>query len=94
MVTQTITDMTTLAEAAPAKERAKAACVHHWVVRPPQGETSWGECRKCNRRRRFINHFEGRDRGNNSDIFASGSNSWKPDRRATYRDPGVSTAIA
>ena len=62
-----------------------ASCVHHWIVRPPNGETSWGECQKCGRRKRFLNSFEGRDRANNSDIFASGSSSWKPDRRATYR---------
>ena len=81
MVTQTIPQT-----AAPEAPAIAASCMHHWLVRPPNGETSWGECRKCGRRKRFLNHFEGRDRGNNSDIFANGSTSWKPDRRATYRD--------
>ena len=78
MVTQT----------APETRRTKtaaASCVHHWLVRPPQGETSWGECRKCGRRKRVSNRFDGRDRANNSDIFAGGSTAWKPDRRASYR---------
>lgn len=83
MVTQTVPE--TLA--APAAPQQIAECVHHWLVRPPSGESSWGECRKCGRRKRFLNHFEGRDRGNNSDIFANGSTAWKPDRRSGYRDP-------
>ncbi|MCY3918910.1 MAG: hypothetical protein OXG38_03755 [Chloroflexi bacterium] len=62
------------------------------MVRPPDGENSWGQCRKCGRRKRFSNRFDGRDRANNSDIFANGSISWKPDHRAGYADIHVSGA--
>ena len=80
MVTQT-------APQSPAREAASSAdapCIHHWLVRPPDGENSWGQCRKCGRRKRFSNRFDGRDRANNSDIFANGSIHWKPDHRAAY----------
>ena len=75
-----------------------ARCVHHWVVRPPDGSTSWGQCRKCDRRKRFSNRYEGSERTNNSDIFVDSgaavpaAGSWKPDRRATYYEPAVSAA--
>ena len=88
MVTQT-------APASPAREASPqkdARCVHHWMVRPPDGENSWGQCRKCGRRKRFSNRFDGRDRANNSDIFANGSIGWKPDHRAGYADIHVSGA--
>ncbi len=61
---------------------ATRTCVHHWTVQPPGGETSWGTCKKCGRRRRFSNRFDGRDRSNNSDIFVD-SGAWRPDRRLT-----------
>ena len=67
-------------------------CKHHWEVRPPAGATSWGECRKCGRRKRFSNRFDGRDRANNSDLFVDTATAWRPDRRTTYYDPGVAAA--
>ena len=85
MVTQTAPETRTKSRG----QTATARCVPHWLVRPPQGETSWGECRKCGRRKRFSNRFDGRDRANNSDIFSGGSNGWKPDRRAGYHDPAA-----
>ncbi|MEE9277892.1 MAG: hypothetical protein V3V06_05735 [Dehalococcoidia bacterium] len=68
-------------------------CVHHWVVRPPEGPTSWGSCRKCGKRKRFLNRFDGRDRNNNSDLFVDGTRTWKPDRRATYYEPRIAEAF-
>lgn len=88
MVTQTVPDIRTKSPGKTTSTR----CVHHWLVRPPQGENSWGECRKCGRRKRFSNRFDGRDRANNSDIFAGGTTSWKPDRRASYHDPAAAGA--
>ena len=67
-------------------------CTHHWMVHAPQGVNSWGTCRKCSKRKRFSNQFEGRDRTNNSDIFVESSTRFKPDRRSTYYDPSVSAA--
>jgi hypothetical protein len=67
-------------------------CVHHWIVHTPQGTTSWGTCRKCSKRKRFSNHFDGRDRTNNSDLFVDTSSAFKPDRRSTYYDSSVGAA--
>lgn len=83
-------DTTMVSSLAPATKTK--TCVHHWVVRSPEGSTSWGSCRKCGKRKRFINSFDGYDRSNNSDIFADGARSWKPDRRATYYHGGVTAA--
>ena len=80
----------TVTESMPA---TTAVCVHHWLVRSPQGATSWGECRKCGLRRRFSNHFDGRDRANNSDLFGEGSHTWKPDRRSTYHGPSAAAGL-
>ena len=49
--------------------KKRVSCVHHWLVSSPNGETSWGECRKCGRRKRFLNRFDGNERPNNSDLF-------------------------
>ena len=72
---------------------ASAKCVHHWLVNPPEGATSWAHCRHCGKRRRFTNRFDGRDRNSNSDLFTDSSLAWKPDRRATYYAPGVAEAL-
>ena len=75
--------MVTRTEPAPAPARVKDArprCVHHWIVQAPQGEKSWGECRKCGRRRRFSNRFDGRDRANNSDLFVESPYTWRASR--------------
>ncbi len=73
--------MTTLTSTRPTK------CIHHWVVRPPEGATSWANCRKCGRRRRFNNTFEGRDRANNSDIFVENTTTWRPNWRTESIEP-------
>ncbi len=72
---------------------AAQKCVHHWIVHTPQGTTSWGTCRKCDRRKRFSNHFDGRDRTNNSDLFVETSSGFKPDRRSTYYDSSANAAL-
>ena len=58
------------------------ACVHHWLVRPPEGATSWANCRKCGKRKRFSNSFEWHDRANNSDIFVDNPVGWRPSWRS------------
>ena len=68
-------------------------CVHHWVIRSPQGAASWGACRKCGKRRRFSNHFDGYDRNNNSDIFADTSSGWKPNWSPPVSDDQVNRAL-
>ncbi|HJN92057.1 MAG TPA: hypothetical protein QGF05_04935 [Dehalococcoidia bacterium] len=81
--------------AAPARKAAKT-CAHFWQVSPPQGELSWGSCKKCGKRKRFSNRFDGRDRTNNSDIFSSPgakASGFKPDRSSTYYDSGVREAF-
>jgi len=30
-------------------------CKHHWMIPPPRGRTSMGQCRNCNERRDFTN---------------------------------------
>lgn len=69
-------------------------CVHHWLVRPPEGTTSWARCRKCGKRKRFSNSFQGYDRTNNSDIFVDNPVSWRPNwRSATTTEPHVRETI-
>ena len=68
-------------------------CVHHWLVRPPEGTTSWARCRKCGKRKRFSNSFQGQDRTNNSDIFVDNPVSWRPNwRSAAAPEPHVREA--
>lgn len=31
------------------------ACTHHWVIAPPDGETSTGVCKLCGARKEFAN---------------------------------------
>mgnify|MGYP001283817561 CR=1 FL=1 len=81
--------------AAPVRKTAKT-CAHFWQVSAPQGELSWGSCKKCGKRKRFSNRFDGRDRTNNSDIFSSHgakTGSFKPDHSSTYLDSGVREAF-
>lgn len=37
---------------------AGGACVHHWIIASPVGETSSGVCRYCGARRDFYNSSE------------------------------------
>jgi len=79
----------------PTRKRAKT-CAHFWQVSPPQGELSWGSCKKCGKRKRFSNRFDGRDRTNNSDIFSSHgakTTGVKPARSSSYFDRGVREAF-
>ena len=66
-------------------------CIHHWIVRPPDGATSWGECQKCGRRKRFSNRLEGGDRTNNSDIFTTPGSAWRSTDGPRYYEPGILT---
>lgn len=50
-------------------EIAQQTCVHSWVLAPPNGTTSPGQCVKCGERRRFANSFPDMERTNNSDLF-------------------------
>ncbi len=34
-------------------------CQHHWVLEPPAGPVSKGECRSCGEERDFLNYLEG-----------------------------------
>jgi len=76
-----------------ATRTATKRCVHHWLVRPPDGATSWADCRKCGKRKRFNNSFEGYDRANNSDIFVDNPVGWRPSFHSTSNaaaaEPGV-----
>lgn len=33
----------------------KEVCVHHWIVKTPNGQTSRGDCKKCHTVRYFFN---------------------------------------
>ena len=70
-----------------------STCIHRWVVRSPQGAVSWGECRKCGKRRRFINHFDSYGRSNNSDIFADRNTVWKPNWSPPVSDHQINQAL-
>jgi hypothetical protein len=40
----------------PAKARSRGnACVHRWLISPPDGKASTGVCKRCGARRRFSN---------------------------------------
>jgi hypothetical protein len=31
-------------------------CTHHWLIEPPNGPESFGQCRNCGERRSFTNN--------------------------------------
>ena len=37
------------------EEPAGASCKHHWLIEPPTGPASRGECRHCGAERIFMN---------------------------------------
>ena len=49
-------DQNELAEAA---TRERSACLHHWVIDPPNGPVNKGTCRSCGEERDFLNYNEG-----------------------------------
>ena len=36
-------------------EQQENQCRHHWIIEPPHGATSWGECKNCGARKEFPN---------------------------------------
>lgn len=30
-------------------------CIHHWLITPPAGPTSYGDCKLCGEEREFVN---------------------------------------
>ena len=36
----------------------RSACLHHWVLAPPEGPVSTGACRSCGEERDFPNYIE------------------------------------
>lgn len=51
---------------------ANADCVHHFIIEPPEGRYSLGECKKCGLGKRFTNSPSAvaKERTNNESIFA------------------------
>ncbi|MBM3133343.1 MAG: hypothetical protein FJZ95_09990 [Chloroflexi bacterium] len=47
--------------ARPIEERTEShpevACIHHWLIDPPDGPTSKGTCKKCGATKHFVNHI-------------------------------------
>lgn len=39
------------------KEQAQVTCIHHWLIEPPEGPVSKGECLKCGDKQEFGNYF-------------------------------------
>ena len=52
--------MATEALTIPAREEepSAVACRHYWVIEPPEGAVSQGECRNCREVREFKNFLE------------------------------------
>ncbi len=48
----------------------RSSCLHHWVIDPPAGPVSKGECRSCGKERDFPNYTEGRFNIRRSDVPA------------------------
>lgn len=46
------------------------ACVHSWLIEPPNGPSSIGRCLHCPAQREFLNSIQDDRRVNNSDIFS------------------------
>ncbi len=42
----------------PEATQEQSGCVHHWVLAPPDGPISKGECRRCGKERDFENYIE------------------------------------
>ena len=42
----------------PSADVAAEACVHHWVIEPPNGAVSKGRCKACGEEKEFRNSFE------------------------------------
>jgi len=40
--------------------KRRSACLHHWVIDPPEGAVSKGTCRSCGEERDFPNAPQGR----------------------------------
>lgn len=36
-------------------QQQEPECRHHWIIEPPQGSTSWGQCKLCDARKEFAN---------------------------------------
>ena len=36
-------------------EQQENQCRHHWIIDPPHGATSWGQCKLCGARKEFPN---------------------------------------
>ena len=59
------------------------ACNHHWIIDPPNGPTSSGNCKMCGRKRKFPNSSE-------DSIWdgGEGRSRWNDMRIARRRRPG------
>lgn len=40
------------------EQEQQVGCVHHWVIEPPNCNTSPGQCSKCGQISMFQNHFD------------------------------------
>ena len=36
-------------------QQEQTQCRHHWIIEPPQGATSWGQCKICGACKEFPN---------------------------------------
>ena len=75
-------------------QQEEVGCRHHWIIEPPHGATSWGQCKICGARKEFPN--------SSGDFLwerdsASSSSRWGrvgPVEVATRADDGPSLAYA